>query len=259
VSSDANAPTGDDAGPAATDGAAPGTGDAPLLALEDVHTYYGESHVLEGVSLSVDAGETVALVGRNGVGKTTTLRTALQLTPPREGTVRVRGEDVTGDSTHRVAGRGVGWIPEDRRMFEQLTVDENVRVAVKDPDAVEAKREMAFEAFPDLRELRDRKTGNLSGGQQQMVAIARGLVGDNDLLLVDEPSEGLAPQIVGSVAEALRAVAEDAALLLVEQNFPLAMDLADRFYLMDGGEIVHEDTTEGVTSDDERIRRYLGT
>ncbi len=245
---------GDDASGAsgATDG------DDPLLALDDVHTYYGESHVLEGVSLSVDPGETVALVGRNGVGKTTTLRTALQLTPPREGTVRVRGEDVTDDPTHAVAGRGVGWIPEDRRMFEQLTVDENIRIAVTDPDQVGPMRDLAFDAFPDLRELADRKTGNLSGGQQQMVAIARGLVGDNDLLLVDEPSEGLAPQIVQSVAEALRTVAEDASLLLVEQNFPLAMDLADRFYLMDGGEIVHEDTTEGVTSDDETIRRYLG-
>jgi branched-chain amino acid transport system ATP-binding protein len=233
--------------------------DAPLLEIEGAQTYYGESHVLQGVSLSVDPGEVVALVGRNGVGKTTTLRTALQLTPPREGAVRVRGTDVTGDPTHQVAERGLGWIPEDRRMFEQLTVDENVRVAVKDTDAVDAKRELAYEAFPDLRELRDRKTGNLSGGQQQMVAIARGLVGDNDLLLVDEPSEGLAPQIVEAVAEALRAVAEDAAMLVVEQNFPLAMDLADRFYLLDGGEIVHEDTTEGVTSDDETIRRYLGT
>lgn len=243
----------------ATDDAAASADDAPLLEMEDAQTYYGESHVLQGVSLSVDRGETVALVGRNGVGKTTTLRTALQLTPPREGTVRVRGADVTGDPTHEVATQGLGWIPEDRRMFEQLTVDENVRVAVKNTDAVDAKRDLAYEAFPDLRELRDRKTGNLSGGQQQMVAIARGLVGDNDLLLVDEPSEGLAPQIVEAVADALRTVADDAAMLLVEQNFPLAMELADRFYLMDGGEIVHEDTTEEVTSDDETIRRYLGT
>jgi branched-chain amino acid transport system ATP-binding protein len=250
--------TGEDE--AAPDGESTGAdaGEA-LLSIEDAHTYYGESHVLEGVSLTVDPGETVALVGRNGVGKTTTLRTALQLTPPHSGTVRVRGTDVTGDSTHEVAARSVGWIPEDRRMFEQLTVDENLRIAVKDPAAIDDKRTLAFEAFPDLRELADRKTGNLSGGQQQMVAIARGLVGDNDLLLVDEPSEGLAPQIVASVAEALRTVSEDAAMLLVEQNFPLAMDLADRFYLMDSGEVVYEDTTEGVTSDDEAIRRYLGT
>jgi branched-chain amino acid transport system ATP-binding protein len=228
-----------------------------LLELSDVHTYYGESHILEGVSLHVDPGETVALVGRNGVGKTTTLRTALQLTPPRNGTVSYDGEDVTGRQTHEVARAGMGWIPEDRRMFSQLTVEENIQVAVKDGEGVDAHLDRAFEAFPDLREFRHRKAGNLSGGQQQMVAIARGLVGENDLLLVDEPSEGLAPQIVEDVANALREVATEASLLLVEQNFPLAMDLADRFYLMDHGEVVHSDTTEGVSADDEEIRRYL--
>ncbi|WP_435334172.1 ABC transporter ATP-binding protein [Haloarchaeobius sp. TZWWS8] len=234
------------------------TGDGShLLELTDVHTYYGESHILEGVSLHVDPGETVALVGRNGVGKTTTLRTALQLTPPREGTVHFRGMDVTRNPTHEVARAGMGWIPEDRRMFSQLTVEENVRVAVKGGENVEEHLETAFSAFPDLAEFQDRKAGNLSGGQQQMVAIARGLVGENDLLLVDEPSEGLAPKIVADVADALRSVSADTSLLLVEQNFPLAMDLADRFYLMDHGQVVHTDTTEGVSADDEEIRRYL--
>ena len=246
---------GDDANAAGSSVAA--SVDAPLLEMEDVHAYYGESHVLEGVSLEVDRGETVALIGRNGVGKTTTLRAALQLTPPREGSVRLRGEDVTGEPTHELAHRGVGWIPEDRRMFEELTVAENIGVAVKDASRVDEKLEDALETFPELREHRNRKAGDLSGGQQQMVAIARGLVGENDLLLVDEPSEGLAPQIVEDVANALRAVASDASLLLVEQNFPLAMDLADRFYLMDHGEVVHSDTTEGVSADDEEIRRYL--
>ena len=230
---------------------------APLLELENVHAYYGESHVLEGVSLDVERGETVALIGRNGVGKTTTLRAALQLTPPREGTVRLRGEDVTGEPTHELAHRGVGWIPEDRRMFEELTVAENVAVAVKDATRVDEKLEEALSTFPELREHRDRKAGDLSGGQQQMVAIARGLVGENDLLLVDEPSEGLAPQIVQTVADALTRVSEEASLLLVEQNFPLAMDLADRFYLVDNGRVVESGSTEGVTADDERIQRYL--
>jgi branched-chain amino acid transport system ATP-binding protein len=228
-----------------------------LLELDDVHTYYGESHILEGVSLHVDPGETVALVGRNGVGKTTTLRTALQLTPPRSGSVRLHGDDVTGSATHEVARDGMGWIPEDRRMFAQLTVEENLRVAVKDGVDIDGHLERAFEAFPDLREFRTRKAGTLSGGQQQMVAIARGLVGENDLLLVDEPSEGLAPQIVENVARALRGVSSEASLLLVEQNFPLAMELADRFYVMDNGEVVHTDTTDGVSADDEEVRRYL--
>jgi len=170
----------------------------------------------------------------------------------------VCNEDVTGAETHEVARRGLGWIPEDRRMFSQLTVEENLRVSVRDTSTMDAELEDAYEVFPDLRERRDAKAGNLSGGQQQMLAIARGLVGDNDLLLVDEPSEGLAPLIVEDVAESLRRVSEsEATLLLVEQNFPLAMDLADYFYLIDHGQVVEEGSTEGLSSDDERIARYL--
>ncbi|ELZ81055.1 ABC transporter-like protein [Haloferax elongans ATCC BAA-1513] len=228
-----------------------------LLEVDDVHTYYGQSHILEGVSLTVEAGETVALIGRNGVGKTTTLRTILQLTAPRRGSVRIRGEDVTGLGTHDVARRGLGWIPEDRRMFSELSVEENLRIAVKDTDRVGGKLAHAFEVFPDLEQFRDKKAGALSGGQQQMVAIARGLVGDNDLLLVDEPSEGLAPLIVETVAESLRRVSSDTSLLLVEQNFPLAMDLADRFYLLDNGQVVEQGSTDDVSREDEQIRRHL--
>ena len=226
-----------------------------LLEVEDVHTYYGESHVLEGVTLDVEEGEVVALVGRNGVGKTTTLRSVLQLTPPREGDVRYDGESLVGLDTHEVADRGVGWIPEDRRVFAHLTVEENVRLSVPPGSDEEAGLETAFEAFPDLREFADRDAGTLSGGQQQMLSIARGLVNENDLLLVDEPSEGLAPLIVENVAESLQTVAEDTTLLLVEQNLPLALDLADRFYVVDHGEVVDEGSTEGVTTEDERFER----
>ncbi|WP_132061453.1 ABC transporter ATP-binding protein [Halorussus amylolyticus] len=228
-----------------------------LLEVEDAHTYYGESHILEGVSFEVEAGEVVALIGRNGVGKTTTLRTILQLTPPREGRVRYRGEDVTGRETHEIAEKGVGWIPEGRRIFSQLSVEENVRVAVPEGRNVESAVERAFETFPDLRDHRDRDAGNLSGGQQQMLALSRGLVGDNDLLLVDEPSEGLAPLIVERVAEALAAAADDTTLLLVEQNLPLALDLADRFYVLDNGQVVDEGNADETSADDERLRRYL--
>ncbi|SEO88530.1 amino acid/amide ABC transporter ATP-binding protein 2, HAAT family (TC 3.A.1.4.-) [Halogranum amylolyticum] len=229
----------------------------PLLELDDVHSYYGDSHILEGVTLDVEEGEVVALVGRNGVGKTTTLRTILQLTVAREGTVRYRGEDITGLGTHDVADRGVGWIPEDRRIFSQLTVEENVRVAVPSGSDVDAGVDLAFETFPDLREHRSRDAGNLSGGQQQMLAIARGLVGENDLLLVDEPSEGLAPLVVDAVADALTAAAEETTLLLVEQNLPLALDLADRFFVVDHGQVVDSGSTADVSADDERLRRYL--
>jgi branched-chain amino acid transport system ATP-binding protein len=228
-----------------------------ILQVDDIHTYYGESHILEGVSLSVAAGEVIALIGRNGVGKTTTLRSVLQLTAPRSGSITYRGEELVGKRTHEVAELGVGWIPEERRVFSQLSVAENVRVATPKGGDVDAALELAYETFPALSERRDADAGALSGGQQQMLAIARGLVGDNDVLLIDEPSEGLAPQIVADVAEAVQRAAEEATILLVEQNLPLAMDLADRFYLLDNGQVVEDGAaTRGVT-DDDRIRRYL--
>jgi len=228
-----------------------------MLELDDIHTYYGESHILEGVSLDVSEGENVALIGRNGVGKTTTLRSILQLTPPAEGSVRYRGEELTGRETHEVAAMGIGWVPEERRMFTHLTVDENIEVATPPEADLGAAFELAYESFPDLRQFRDKDAGDLSGGQQQMVAIARGLVGDNDLLLVDEPSEGLAPLIVEQVIEAIDEVADDKTLLLVEQNFPMAMDLTDRFYLLDHGRVVGTGDSDDVSRDDELIQEYL--
>ena len=228
-----------------------------LLTVDDVHTYYGESHILEGVSLAVEEDEVVALIGRNGVGKTTTLRTILQLTPPRRGRVEFHGEDVTGRPTHDVAAMGMGWIPEDRRIFTQLTVEENIRIAVPPGGGIEAGIASMFETFPDLEDHSDQPAGTLSGGQQQMLALARGLVGNNDLLLVDEPSEGLAPLIVETVADSLEAAAEETTLLIVEQNLPLALDLADRFYLLDNGRVVDSGRSGDVSSDSDRLRRHL--
>jgi branched-chain amino acid transport system ATP-binding protein len=152
---------------------------------------------------------------------------------------------------------GVGWIPEDRRIFSQLTVEENLRVSVPDGDDVADALSIAFQTFPILDERRDQPAGTLSGGQQQMLALGRGLVGDNDLLLVDEPSEGLAPQIVADVADALATTAEETTMLLVEQNLPLALDLADRFYVLDNGRVVDDGDASEVSADDERLRRYL--
>lgn len=231
--------------------------DSPLLELENVHSYYGDSHILEGVDLEVHEGEVVALMGRNGVGKTTTIRSVLQLTQPRDGAVRYRGEDLVGLDTNEVAERGIGWIPEDRRMFSQLTVTENIRAAVPDAAAVEEKLDLVFDTFPALDERQNARAGALSGGQQQMVAIARGLVGENDLLLIDEPSEGLAPKIVETVANTLAETAAETTILLVEQNLPLALDVADRFYILDHGAVVDSGTTAEVDTDSDRLRRYL--
>ena len=228
-----------------------------MLEVEDVHTYYGESHILEGVSLEIEEGEVVALLGRNGVGKTTTMRTILQLTPPREGSVRFKGEELVGKRTNEVADLGVGWIPEDRRMFSNLSVEENIRAAVPAEADMQTAFEVSFDTFPILEERRDQEAGTLSGGQQQMLAIARGLVGENDMLLVDEPSEGLAPQIVKDVGEALHKVSQHVPMLLVEQNLGMALDLADRFYVLDHGQIVDEGDADDVSSEDERLRRHL--
>lgn len=230
-----------------------------LLSLDAIHTYYGESHVLEGVSIDVCEGEVVALIGRNGVGKTTTLRSVLQLTPPREGSIRYRGNELVGTRTDEIAQRGIGWIPEDRRVFSQLTVGENIRIAVPTGGDVLGAQNAMYETFPALDRFSEQKAGTLSGGQQQMLAIARGLVGENDLLLVDEPSEGLAPKIVTTVAETLARVAENTTILLVEQNLPLALDLADRFYVLDNGQVVASGDTDGVSADDPELRRYLST
>jgi branched-chain amino acid transport system ATP-binding protein len=228
-----------------------------LLELDGVETYYGQSHILQGVDLTVDEGEVVALLGRNGVGKTTTIRSILQLTPPRSGSIRFKGDELVGKDTYEVANAGIGWIPEERRMFARLTVEENLRAAVPESSAVTSALELAYETFPILAERSDQRAGTLSGGQQQMLAIARGLIGDNDLLLVDEPSEGLAPQIVTDVGEALLTASEEIPILLVEQKLGLALDLADRFYVMDHGEIIDEGDTDEVTPEDERLRRYL--
>jgi len=228
-----------------------------LLEVTDVETYYGESHILQGVDLEVGEDEVVALLGRNGVGKTTTLRSILQLTPPRTGSIRFKGEELVGKDTYEVAKAGIGWIPEERRMFGRLTVEENLKAAVPDPDRTDESLAMAYETFPILKERTTQRAGKLSGGQQQMLAIARGLLGENDLLLVDEPSEGLAPQIVTDVGEALLDASRDVSILLVEQNLGLALDLADRFYVMDHGTIIDEGNAADVTPEDERLRRYL--
>jgi branched-chain amino acid transport system ATP-binding protein len=208
----------------------------PLLEVRDIHTAYGLSRVLFGVSIEVNTGECVCLLGRNGVGKSTTMRSIMGLTPPQSGGVAFRGVDITGWESYRVARAGIGFVPEDRRIFADLTVWENLDVAQRGNGAWTIER--VFDLFPTLRQLTGRNGGYLSGGEQQMLTIARTLMGNPELLLLDEPSEGLAPLVVDHLGEQIaRLKAEGLTILLAEQNTEFSLHLADRVYVLEKGAI----------------------
>ena len=228
---------------------------APALAVSDLHVHLGESHVLQGVSFAARAGRVTALLGRNGVGKTTTLRALMGLVPRSRGTVEVGGADVTRLPTHAIVRLGIGYVPEDRDVFSGLTVDENLRLAVRGPNP---RYELVYDLFPELRERGSQRAGTLSGGQQQMVAIARALINENDLLLVDEPTKGLAPLLVADVAAALERAAELATVVLVEQNLQVVRRVAHEVVVLDGGRVVHEGSAPELLADEARVRQLLG-
>lgn len=229
-----------------------------LLQLSDVHAGYAGSDVLEGVDLAVPEGSVVTLLGRNGVGKTTTLRTIVGLLSVTAGTIQYDGEDVTGWEPHQAYGSGIGIVTEERDIFPDLTVEENLRVPVVE-GGEERSIEEIYEFFPKLEEVRQSMGKHLSGGEQQMLAIARALRRRPRLLLLDEPSEGLAPQIVEDVAEIIKRIAaEETTLLLVEQNVKFALDVASEAYIMDSGRIVYEGTAEAVEAGEADVERFLG-
>lgn len=231
---------------------------APLLAVEGLNAYYGDSHILRDLSLHVDAGETVALLGRNGVGKTTTLKSIVGWLVPRGGSVRFDGRELAGMDMMHIARLGISLVPEERRIFTNLTVAENLKLA-----QVSARRpgwplERVYERFPRLRERLKNKGDEISGGEKQMLAIARALVGDTRLLLLDEPTEGLAPLIVREVEQIIREIkAEGLTILLVEQNLYSALSLADRAYVIDQGEIRFEGSPDELRSNHDVLNRYL--
>jgi len=233
-----------------------------LLAVEDIHTYYGEAHILQGVSISVGEGEVVTLIGRNGAGKTTTLRSIMGIARPRRGAVRFGGEDVTRLETHAIVRRGIAWVPEERRVLPNLTVLENLRLGMLGAgrgNGGDESLEEAFDLFPRLRERIDHRGRQLSGGEQQMVAIARGMVARPRLMLVDEPTEGLAPLLVQSLTEILRRInARGTTILLVEQTLEVAMALSHRLYVMDQGRIQFEGNPEALARDPSIQQRFLG-
>jgi branched-chain amino acid transport system ATP-binding protein len=228
---------------------------APALSVSDLDVYLGESHILQGVSFTVERGRVTALLGRNGVGKTTTLRALLGLVPRSNGRVALGEEDVTRLQTHDIVRRGVGYVPEDRDVFAGLTVDENLRLAER---RGQGRYELVYELFPELRARGGQKAGTLSGGQQQMVAIGRGLLNENELLLVDEPTKGLAPLLVSDVAAALERAAELATVLLVEQNLAVVQRVAKDVVVLDAGRVVHEGDAGELFAEPEKVRRLLG-
>jgi len=229
-----------------------------LLELRDIETYIGQFHILEGVSLDVPEGSIVALLGRNGAGKTTTLRTILGLNPARAGSVRFGGVDITARESFDIATMGIGYVPEYRAIFSDLSVEENLRIAERERGDFDRKEEMIFGLFPDLKRLVHLPGTNLSGGQQQMLAVARALVPDNRLLLIDEPSEGLAPVIIEQMMEAIRQLSDRTTVLLVEQNFIVASRLASSYVIVEEGRTVDAGAMHELKDDDETIRKYLG-
>ena len=227
-----------------------------MLDVEAIHTYYGDSHVLHGVSLRVASGEAVALLGRNGAGKTTAIRSIVGFPPPRAGRVVFEGRAIERWPSYRIARSGLALVPQGRRIFAPLSVRENLLLGARAPGWT---LERVFALFPRLREREQQSGGTLSGGEQQMLAIGRALLTNSRLILLDEPSEGLAPLIVREIGRILLALkAERLSLLLVEQNYHLALRVADRVYVMNKGQIVYEGTPAGLAADEEVKRRYLG-
>jgi len=231
-----------------------------LLEVEKIETSYGLSQALFGISLTVEPGEVVALLGRNGVGKTTVMRSIIGLTPPSRGVVRWKGEEIQGLPTYKIARKGVGFVPEDRRIFPDLTVWENLDIARRvGPDGKNTfTEERIYELFPKLKELRDRRGGYLSGGEQQMLTISRSLLTNPDLLLLDEPSEGLAPLIVEAMREQIGALrTEGLSILLAEQSLGFVLSLSDRVYILEKGEVKFTGTPEDVRANEGALQKYL--
>jgi len=231
-----------------------------MLKLVDVHTYYGDSHILHGISLEVGKGSAVALLGRNGMGKTTTIRSIIGFTPPRRGAIEFKGEDITGLLPHQIAQMGMGLIPQGRRIFPSLSVKENLTM----PARTSKKRgawslDRVYSLFPILKERANLRGNLLSGGEQQMLTIGRALMTNPDLLLMDEPSEGLAPLIIRELASNIQELNRDGlSILLVEQNFHLALSVADYIYVLSKGTVVYEGTADDLRNNEEVQTKYLG-
>lgn len=229
-----------------------------ILEVRDIHTFIGQFHILEGVSISVPQGSISVLLGRNGAGKTTTLKSIMGMTPPNKGAITFEGQSLVGKRPYTIAQRGIGYVPEHRAIFKDLSVAENLQIAERKSGDLTRKSDLIFELFPDLKRLYQLPGGSLSGGQQQMLAIARALVPDNRLLLIDEPSEGLAPVIIENLMHSIRQLAAHTSILLVEQNFRMASKLADYYVMIDNGQSPISGQMSDLVKDEALVQRYLG-
>jgi branched-chain amino acid transport system ATP-binding protein len=229
-----------------------------LLQVRDIHTFIGQFHILQGVTVDVPRGSITALLGRNGAGKTTTLKSVLGLTPPRQGKVILDGKEIQGWRSFDIATMGIGFVPEHRAIFRDLSVAENLKIAERKRGDLARKSDLIFGLFPDLKRLIKLPGTHLSGGQQQMLAVARALVADNKLLLIDEPSEGLAPVIIEQMMEAIRKLSAETTIVLVEQNFIVASQLAERYVIIEEGRSVRAGQMADLIHDQATIHRYLG-
>lgn len=225
-----------------------------MLDVDDIHVYIEDSYVLEGVTFDVQESEIVTILGRNGVGKTTTLQAVLGHNEVRSGRITYRGDDITGLPPYQISRRGIGWVPQERRIFPELTVKENLVVAMRDQSG-DKDLATAYDYFPVLEDHQDSKGRNLSGGEQQMLALARGFLGDYELLLIDEPTEGLAPLIIDKVIDALEALSEEMTILVVGQNIDAFQDITDRFYIIEDGRIVAE--TDDIGRDSALVDEHI--
>ena len=229
-----------------------------ILEVKDIHTYYGTSHILFGVSMEIKEKEAVCLLGRNGAGKTTTLRSIIGLTPPRSGSIKFNGQEITGKPPYRIASLGVGFVPDDRRIFPDLTVRQNILVARKEREGGVWDLDRIYTLFPKLKELDSHMGNHLSGGEQQMLTIARTLMINPTLLLLDEPGEGLAPLVIETMKEQLGEIKKlGLTMLICEHNVGLATGLSDRAYVMDKGAIRYQGTIEELRQNDEVREKYL--
>ena len=230
-----------------------------LLKVDNVHTYIGQYHILQGVSFEARAGEVSVLLGRNGAGKTTSLKTIMGLTPATTGSISFDGQFIEKKATHQIAMSGIGYVPEDQGIFGALTVEENIKVAMrKEDDTAKARQEYVLELFPDLKKYWKKEGGHLSGGQKQMLSMARAFVNESKLLLIDEPSKGLAPVVIEKVMEAIVEMKKQTTIILVEQNFLMASRIGDTYTLIDDGETVQSGKMTELIQNEELKRKYLG-